>query len=381
LIINQYFVGTSVAWAPFFLLGHVIALLSGFPIDGYSGPYVVATCLGSSIYAFLALILAYRFSRRFLPPQDSILATVGIWLASSLPYYMWLDPSMSHSVSAFLVSAFLYVTCIWDPRRSYLKWASAGLLLGLLGITRPADLGFVVIPIFFNSPKAFLRERNSKQSYSIPSGAQLAFAACLFLALLPQLMTWKALRGTFLPSPVAIVSLSTSGSWTLETLPLLPRVFLSPLHGLFYWTPITALAVLGAVFMLRDTSNRRLGAGIIIAILIQAVVVNGLSAWYAPASFGQRFFLNATAPLVLGFANFNKQVRAKIKSSWPSYTLISFLILWNLGLLIQYGAGIIGPDDPVSLTTMAYNDLFILLPQLLVILTKFLTTRMGHAQL
>jgi hypothetical protein len=379
LIINQYLVGTAVLWAPFFLFGHIVAVLLGYPADGYSAPYLIATCFGSSVYGFLAIVLAYRFSKRFFSPQASLLSALGIWFASSLPYYMWLDPSMSHSVSAFLVSAFLYTTCVWSPRRSYLKWAFAGFLLGLLGITRPADLGFVVIPILFNFSKCKDWLHEEVHRYTTSFRNLIAFAAFLFLALLPQLMAWRVLYGTFVPSTVELTSLS--GTWTPATLTLLPRVFLSPLHGLFYWTPITALGVLGAALMIRDAKLRMLGVGIITAILIQAVLVNGWSAWYAPASFGQRFFLNCTAPLVLGLASFDKEVQAKIKSGLLNYAVVLFLILWNLGLLIQYGTGIISPDEPESLITVAYNDLFVVLPQLLVILTKFFTTRMGHAQL
>jgi hypothetical protein len=387
LTINSYLVGTAILWSPFFLAGHLFAILSDYPADGFSAPYVVATCLGSSIYAFLALILAYRFSKRFFPNQDCILATVGIWFASSLIYYMWLDPSMSHSVSAFLVALFLYATCVWHPKRADLKWPAAGFLVGLLAITRPADLGFVVIPILLLFPKYVpsQRKENSGPNYLTLSKNTLAFATCFGLCVLPQLLAWRILMGTFFPPWEMHIQgaylTSLGGAWTPLTLLLLPRVFISPLHGLFYWTPITALGVIGAGLMLRDKNTRNLGCGIILAILIQAVLVNGWSAWWAPTSFGQRFFLNATSPLVLGLASFNQRTRDALKSSWPSFALVFILILWNLGLLIQFGTGILGSDEPESFITVATNDVFIVLPQLVSILLRFLTNRLGHSQL
>jgi hypothetical protein len=378
LIVNQYLVGTAIAWAPFFLIGHMLAAPLGYSADGYSAPYVVAVSFGSSVYAFLAVLFAYKFSKRYFTPKDSILSAIGIWFASSLPYYMWLDPSLSHSVSAFLVSAFLYVTCAWNPKRGYVRWALAGALLGLMGITRPADLAFAVIPIFTLSKFKKQTLENGWRSFTL-SNSHLAFPATIFLALLPQFVVWKVLRGTFFPSVAALVSIS--GSWTAQAIVLTPRVFLSPLHGLFYWTPITAFGVAGALLMVRERNTRSLGAGILVAILIEAVLVNGWSFWYAPASFGERFFVNATAPLVLGLAGFVKEARTRIRSNWATYGLLSLLILWNAGLLIQYGIGLIGPNDPESYPSVAYNDFFIVLPELLFILTTFLTTRMGHAQL
>lgn len=371
-IINQYLVGTSLAWAPFFILGHAFAILLGYPRDGYSAPYVTAVSFGSSLYGFLGILLAYKFSKRYFPTNDSFLSAIGVWLASSLPYYMWLDPSMSHAVSSFLVSLFLYVTCVRDSRHGIMRHLLTGFSLGLLVITRPEGFVFVVIPCFLYFRE--VKERVWSHRIEFFSRNNFVFISSLLLSILPQFVVWEYLRGTFFPAPVNVI-------WTADTWLFLPRVFVSPLHGLFYWTPVTLFAILGAFLLTRTEHIERkmLGIGILVSVLIQAILINGWYWWYAPYSYGQRFFLNATAPFVGGLACFLTRVRVKLRHSWPQYALVIFLITWNFGLMIQFGIGMIGPNDPVSLLTVVYND-FRILPRIWEILITFLRTRMGHAQ-
>ena len=41
--------GSALLWSPFYAGGHLAALLTGAPADGYSRPYIVAVSLGSAV--------------------------------------------------------------------------------------------------------------------------------------------------------------------------------------------------------------------------------------------------------------------------------------------------------------------------------------------
>ena len=71
---NEWAVGSAVLWSPFFILAHVLVTLAnrlGVPVaaDGYGSPYVWAVSLGSATYAFIGLVLTYRFVL-FSPPHQ-----------------------------------------------------------------------------------------------------------------------------------------------------------------------------------------------------------------------------------------------------------------------------------------------------------------------
>ena len=88
--------------------GHVAA-------DGYSTPYLWAMALGTALYGFLALWISFRLARKYVPERWAFLATLGIWFASSLPVYMYFNPSWSHAHSAFTVALFVWY---WDRTRN-----------------------------------------------------------------------------------------------------------------------------------------------------------------------------------------------------------------------------------------------------------------------
>ncbi len=135
---NHFSVGPAILWAPVLVTVHLAVILldrfgANIPADGYSRPYVLAMGLTTSFYGFSALFLAFRIARKYFENEWAFLATIGIWLASSLPIYMYFNPSWSHAFSAFSVSLFLWY---WDRtklQRTPAQWAALGAFAGLMG--------------------------------------------------------------------------------------------------------------------------------------------------------------------------------------------------------------------------------------------------------
>ena len=111
---NHFSVGPAILWSPFLITAHLAVLpydaLGGHvPADGYSEPYVLAMAAGTALYGFLAIWISFRLARKYLPERWAFLAALGIWFASSLPVYMYFNPSWSHAHSAFMVALFALV--------------------------------------------------------------------------------------------------------------------------------------------------------------------------------------------------------------------------------------------------------------------------------
>src|SRR5262249_40439920 len=75
--------------------------------DGFSAPYRIAMALGTALYGFLGVLLAFRIARQHVAEHWAALAAISVWWASSLPVYMYFNPSWSHAHSAFTVALFL----------------------------------------------------------------------------------------------------------------------------------------------------------------------------------------------------------------------------------------------------------------------------------
>ncbi len=95
---NHFSVGASVLWAPFLMAAHSLVLAMNhlgahIPADGYSIPYLITMAAATALYGFLGLLLAFDLARRYFEERWAFLATIGIWSASSLPVYMYFNPS------------------------------------------------------------------------------------------------------------------------------------------------------------------------------------------------------------------------------------------------------------------------------------------------
>jgi hypothetical protein len=87
---NQYSVGPSLLWAPFFLTAHIFTAIynalpfthTPIPQDGFSLPYRYLCALGTAFYGFLGLFLMFSVARRLFDERVAFWATLGIWFAS-----------------------------------------------------------------------------------------------------------------------------------------------------------------------------------------------------------------------------------------------------------------------------------------------------------
>src|SRR5438874_9068980 len=134
---NHFTVGPAMLWAPFLLLAHVGVLMAramGATVqaDGFSLPYLLAMALGTLMYGFAALLLSYRVACRFVAERWALLATVAIWWASSLPVYMYFNPSWSHAHSAFAVALFFWYWLRTRDQRGTRQWTVLALISALM---------------------------------------------------------------------------------------------------------------------------------------------------------------------------------------------------------------------------------------------------------
>src|SRR4029077_8394757 len=134
---SHFTVGPAILWTPFLLVTHAGVLLaralsSSVAADGFSAPYRITTALATALYGFLSLLLAFRLARQYVEERWALLATLSIWWASSLPVYMYFNPSWSHAHSSFAVALFLWYWHETRSSRSLSQWLILALITGLM---------------------------------------------------------------------------------------------------------------------------------------------------------------------------------------------------------------------------------------------------------
>jgi hypothetical protein len=371
---NHFSVGPAILWLPVLFLAHLGVLLydrlgGHVPADGYSRPYLVAMGVATASYGFLALFFGFRLARRYVAERWAFLATLGIWLASSLPIYMYLNPSWAHVPSAFSVALFLWY---WDrtrETRTWTEWLVLGCLGGLMMDVYYLNVVLLVFP--FMDLVSLARGVSNEPGRSsigpvIFKGA--ALAAMTFVAFLPTLITKKIIYGSYW-------NFGYVERWFWNS-PAILKVGFSSEHGLFSWTPILIPAVAG-LFLLRRY-DRGLAIGSILAFAGYLYLVGCYQDWHGISSFGNRFFVSLTSLFVIGLAASFESVASCLQGRRAlavAGSLTAVFALWNAGLMFQWGTHLIPPRGPVSWRTVAYNQVAVVPAETTGVVKAYLTGR------
>ncbi len=380
---NHFTVGPAILWAPFLLLAHGGVLLaralgSQVPADGFSAPYRVAMAVGTAFWGFLGLLLAFRLARQYAGDLWAFLATVAIWWASSLPVYMYFNPSWSHAHSAFAVSLFVFYWHQTRGARTLRQWCLLALIAGLmLNVYYPNAilLTILVVDALREYAPAF-RRRTAIGGASVSQllARHLLFIAVTLLCLLPTFVTHYIVYGS--PFSTGYGGYESVQNWSWRS-PHFLAVLFSSEHGLFSWTPLLLLATIGLVlFKWREP---RVGTPLLAAALAFYVFIACYPDWAGISSFGNRFFISLTPLFILGLSVLLARVATLFRSQRAAVAtataVLAALILWNAGFMFQWGAHLIPPRGPISWSEMIHNQFRVVPRQMAAHLENYLFHR------
>jgi hypothetical protein len=357
---NHFAIGPAILWAPAVVATHGIVLLADkwgaqIAADGYSSPYLLTMAIMTACYGFLSLLLAYRIGRKYFDDQSAIPATIGIWLASSLPIYMYFNPSWSHAISAFTVSLYLWYWERTKLHRTAGQWAVLGLAAGLMGNVYYPNAILLIFPAL--EIAFLLLQKKSAPGSTAVTIKNLAvhcgiFSVVFLASLSPTFITRKIIYGNPLETGYPPV-------WTWNwTSPVLLKVLFSSDHGMFSWTPILILAVVGLFFLIKR--DVLLGLGSIITFVGFYYFIASYPDWDGISSFGNRFFVSLTPIFILGLAALISSLASWLGSATRTFALtvpvLALFIVWNLGFIFQWGTHMVPARGEISWNTMVHNQ-------------------------
>ncbi len=150
-------IGPTLVWLPLYVavaavdaIGRTIGAWSG-PADpagvGLTAPYVRAALVSSFAIGAVGLVVVQAQLRRRVRPGVAFAATVLIFAATPLVWYMVYEPSMTHAASFGFVALFVAASMRWvSPAMGPRESAALGALLGLAFVTRPQEAVFALFP-------------------------------------------------------------------------------------------------------------------------------------------------------------------------------------------------------------------------------------------
>jgi hypothetical protein len=372
---NHFSVGPAILWSPFLVVAHGGVLLDHhlggeIAADGFSRPYLMAMAFGTAVYGFLAVLISFCLARRFVPERWAFLAALGIWFASPLPVYMYFNPSWSHAQAAFTVALFLWYWIRTRSRRTWWRWVILGAVAGLMLNVYYMSGILLLLPLmesigaYWNSWRATAGVKPALQIFL----GNILFAAVLVAAFLPTLVTKHIIYGSYL-------NFGYQHHWTWNS-PAFLKVCFSADHGLFSWNPILILATAGLACLRRY--DRFLSLCSIVVVILFLYVIGCYSDWDGISSFGNRFFVPLASLFVLGLAAFFDWFARAWKerpAAIGAAAVTAILVLWNFGLIFQWGLHWIPERGPISWRAAAYNQVNVVPEEAVSMLKTYLTSR------
>jgi hypothetical protein len=215
--------------------------------------------------------------------------------------------------------------------------ACSGAILGLIALLRVPNVIVAIVPFALIGERLY-RTRNLN-SFALESAALVAGLLTLFP---PQVAYWHAVTGHFFLNSYQ----HESFNWLH---PQIVNFLFSIRRGLFFWTPILLIAMIGLPRFVR--SEKVLGIAVCIVLILEIYICSSWWSWYFGMSFGVRPITDMTPLIALPMACGLEWMRTKAGRA-ATVSIVAALMTLNLFLMLSYWRELI-PWDQVTMADFA----------------------------
>ncbi|MCF8308467.1 MAG: hypothetical protein K9I68_05600 [Bacteroidales bacterium] len=338
--------GLSILFLPFFLLGHLFALLTPFAADGYTAPYEAAISLSNVTFALLGLYFLKKLLKRHFTEKITSWTLIAIAFATNIFFYSSLHVGTSHVYNFALITLFLYLNEKWHEAPGWKQTIGIGLLTGLIVLIRPSNLIVVLVFILYGVyNKSTLLQK--VHLYRINFWKLITIAIMGLLVVSPQLIYWKAITGDW------IYYTYGNESFFFYDPELIKGLF-SFRKGWLIYTPMMGLAIIGMFFLFREKKNY--STAIPVFFIVNIYIIYSWWAWWYGGGFGSRPMIDSYGLLAIPLAlTFQQIFKRKLWLKYTAQVLMILFVALNLWQSKQYKRGILHYD---GMTKEAYFRLF-----------------------
>lgn len=355
-LVNKYAVGTAVMESPFFLAAHLLSLLKdavtgSHTATGYTNLYQYFILFGGIFYWMVGTTFLYKLLTKYgaFSEKVSLMTCFFITYGTNLFHYASYDACFSHIYSYTLFILFLYYLCWYESparqgKNKLIHTCIFGFLAGLIFMVRNTNILFVLTYVFYgvhnlNTLKLrFVTILKPKRAFPIIITG--------FITLLPQLCYWHTATGHWF-----IYSYGSNEPFYWLAPQTINWLF-SVRKGLFFWSPILIVAVIGMFCSYKR--HHPLYTGTVIFLIIITYISSAWWSWWYGGSFGQRVAVDFLCVFALFMAyTFSLVETGRITGSRTGHIRICRIMLygyctlctiWNLICMLGYWYRIIPSD-------------------------------------
>jgi hypothetical protein len=337
----KYPVGMAILFSPFFFIGHFIAYLFGYPMDGFSAPYDTMVSIGNLVYVVIGIIYLRKVLLNFFTSKVTIIALIGVVIGTNFLYMATTGAGSSHVPLFALHAVALYLTIKWHEAPSVKNSFKFGAVIGLMIIARPTEILFLLIPLFWGvtSVKVFFQkyyELITKRTLSL-----FVFSLVIVLIGFIQLFYWKAITGEWL-----FYSYDNAGEGFDFVHPYLKEFLFSYRKGWYLYTPIMLIATIGLLFTV--LKKYKLGISLVLFFGLNVWILSSWSCWWYAGSYSQRSMVQSYPEMAIALGAILTFAMERLWLKRITLTVVTLLIALNLFQTWQFHKRIINGSRMTS---------------------------------
>lgn len=335
-MVIKYPVGVAILESPFFAIGHFFAWLFNYKTDGFSVPYQIMMFVCNTFYVFLGAIFLRKVLLKLFTPLVTGIVLFIIIVGTNYLATGTMGMGNSHIPLFALHAIGLYLVIRWHESSSIKLSILLGGIIGLMIITRPTEILFLLIPIFWGvrSVSTFFKKYIDlfKQHFFKLTLMSMTLIAIGFI----QLAYWQSVTGEWI-----FYSYDNPGEGFEFFKPYTLEYLFSFRKGWLVYTPVMFFALIGVLFSF--SKKYLFGLGIFLFTILNLWVVSSWSCWWYAGSFGQRSIVQSYPEMAIALGVFITFIQNKKFISYVLGVLASFFILLNLFQTWQMNKRIIHP--------------------------------------
>jgi len=335
--VNAHPIGVAIMQAPVFLAAHGLTKWSNLSADGFTLYYQHAAGLSGLIWTVAGLWVLRGLLRRHFIEGVTAATLLVVLFGTSLFHYATYDSTYSHAYSFFLFSAFLDVTERWHRHPSRGLSILVGLAGGLIVLTRHTNVLFLLVFALYGvTGRSSLGATIERFRTHWRELAVVFVSATAVVA--PQLAIYYQATGHALVSPYGALGFDFGA-------PRLFGVLFSVQKGVFFWSPLLLLGVVGLA-MARQTVRPFL-LPVAVFLVVNTYLIASWWDWQFGGSYGHRGFVDSLPIFALGIATvFEWSARQPVRRAVTALAA-GVLVALSIFQMLQYWNGVI----PISDTT------------------------------
>lgn len=339
--------GIAIVLTPFFLLGHLYALLSDYEANGFTLPYKVAIMLGMLAYILVGLILLGKILKRYVSDLSAGITLLVVGAGTNLLCFSTIQAGVSHGYSFVFLIFYINLVLKWYVKQDVLTTILLGLTGGLIVLIRPTDILVVLILVFYDIKT--LNDLSARLLFFIRN--YLLIFLMIFFSILvwvPQFLYWKEISGQF------IFNSYLDPKFYFDNPQIINQLF-SYRKGWLLYSPLMVLAFIGMVSLYKNI--RSFFWPSLLLLILNIYVLSSWYSWWFAGSFGSRGYIDIYAMLAFPIAAFTDQIIKWGKKATIIFSVVvALFISLNIVQTIQYARGYI---HLIAMTKEAYWSQFL----------------------